>query len=283
MNSSLETCSLPTLARCYPAQLYLLCRSARRSIVTRLPAVASAKAGHSSLVRANARGFTLVELLVVITIIIVLVSMLFPAFRGIQDQAKRTQAKNDLNQITTAISAFYTEYGRYPVDPTITNPSDANGGTFTASSANNYLLFDVLRNDISRNQTMVQSLNPRQIVFIEPPIAKDQVNPKLGICTGTTCAKPGVWYDPWGYPYNITLDANYNAVTNAVSAGNPAPNYTDLSPTYTTATDSSSDRGPKTGAIAWTMGPDNALGNNGDNKYKDPTTGVQSDDVISWQ
>src|SRR3989449_2467136 len=60
------------------------------------------------------RGFTLIELLVVIAIIAILAGLLFPAFRGVQDQAKRTQAKNDLTQIVTAVNAFYTEYGRYP-------------------------------------------------------------------------------------------------------------------------------------------------------------------------
>ena len=58
--------------------------------------------------------FTLIELLVVITIIAILMGLLFPAFKGVQDQAKRTQAKNDVTQIVTAVNAFYTEYGQYP-------------------------------------------------------------------------------------------------------------------------------------------------------------------------
>jgi prepilin-type N-terminal cleavage/methylation domain-containing protein len=223
---------------------------------------------HSSLDRANARGFTLLELLVVITIIIILMGMLFPAFRGIQDQAKRTQAKNDLNQIVTAISAFYTEYGRYPL------PTGVIADTSYAT--NNNTVFDILRYDTNHADVdTVKAMNPRQIVFIEPPVAKDQAAPKLGLNTTT-----GVWYDPWGYAYNVTIDANYNSVANAVSVGNPAPNYSDLSGTYTNV---SPDTGPKTGAIAWTKGPDNALGNNGDNQYKNTSTGIQSDDVISWQ
>ena len=60
-------------------------------------------------------GFTLIELLVVITIIAILMALLFPAFKGVQDQAKRTQAKNDVTQIVTAVNAFYTEYGQYPL------------------------------------------------------------------------------------------------------------------------------------------------------------------------
>lgn len=38
-------------------------------------------------------GFTLIELLVVITIIIVLMGMLFPAYRGVQSQAKKPRPK----------------------------------------------------------------------------------------------------------------------------------------------------------------------------------------------
>ena len=52
--------------------------------------------------------FTLIELLVVITIIVILMGLLFPAFRGVQDQAKKTQSKNDLAQIVTSVNAFYT-------------------------------------------------------------------------------------------------------------------------------------------------------------------------------
>ena len=45
------------------------------------------------------RQLALIELLVVIAIIAILIGLLFPAFRAVQDQAKRTQAKNDLTQI----------------------------------------------------------------------------------------------------------------------------------------------------------------------------------------
>src|SRR5947209_5875520 len=63
----------------------------------------------------QAGAFTLIELLVVMAIIAILIGLLFPAFRAVQDQAKRTQAKNDLTQIVNAVNAFYTEYGKYPL------------------------------------------------------------------------------------------------------------------------------------------------------------------------
>ncbi|MEP6709280.1 MAG: prepilin-type N-terminal cleavage/methylation domain-containing protein, partial [Verrucomicrobiota bacterium] len=68
-------------------------------------------------------GFTLLELLVVIAIITVLAGLLFPAFIGAQKQAKKTQAKNDVTQIVTAVNGFYTEYGKYPLVTTDTQLS----------------------------------------------------------------------------------------------------------------------------------------------------------------
>src|SRR5881227_3622225 len=59
--------------------------------------------------------FTLIELLVVIAIIAILIGLLFPAFRAVQNQAKQTQAKNDLTQIVNAVNAYYTDYGKYPL------------------------------------------------------------------------------------------------------------------------------------------------------------------------
>src|SRR6266513_3373189 len=63
----------------------------------------------------HANAFTLIELLVVIAIIAILIGLLFPAFKAVQNQAKQTQAKNDLTQIVNAVNAFYTDYGKYPL------------------------------------------------------------------------------------------------------------------------------------------------------------------------
>src|SRR5437899_8365901 len=120
------------------------------------------------------RAFTLIELLVVITIIAVLMGIAFPVFSSIQNQARKTQAKNDLTQIVTAVNAFYTEYGKYPISAA----TDA-AGTFgpTGQTNTNNLLFNELRALAS------STLNTRKIVFISPPDAKDQTNSRSGIKT----------------------------------------------------------------------------------------------------
>ena len=62
--------------------------------------------------------FTLIELLVVISIIAILIGLLVPAFHSIQNQARKTQAKNDLAQIVIAVNGYYTDYGKYPLKDT---------------------------------------------------------------------------------------------------------------------------------------------------------------------
>ncbi len=62
----------------------------------------------------SSRGFTLIELLIVIAIIGILMALLFPAVGSAIDAARRAQAKNDVTQIATAITAYETEYGRLP-------------------------------------------------------------------------------------------------------------------------------------------------------------------------
>jgi prepilin-type N-terminal cleavage/methylation domain-containing protein len=75
----------------------------------------------------GASAFTLIEMIVVMLIIATLTALFMGAATSVFDRARRTQAKNDVIQITTAVNAFYTEYGRYPVVSTIT--TDAFYGT----------------------------------------------------------------------------------------------------------------------------------------------------------
>ncbi|MCK4752849.1 MAG: type II secretion system protein [Planctomycetes bacterium] len=64
-------------------------------------------------------GFTIVELLTVITIIALLVAVLVPSLAMVRRVAKETQQECQLTAIDLALTAFQTDYGDYP-------PSDAN-------------------------------------------------------------------------------------------------------------------------------------------------------------
>jgi prepilin-type N-terminal cleavage/methylation domain-containing protein len=224
--------------------------------------------------------FTLIELLVVIGIIAILVGLLFPAFKAVQNQARSTQAKNDLTQIVSAVTAFYTDYGRYPAAATAPNDTCFNWnqgpcGAPQVSKGSDWL-FNELRAcsarpaDPSCNATDVNNpiINARQIVYISPPIVKDPSSPKSGIATTATPGnRTGRFYDPWGSEYNVVIDTAYNgSVVNIYRAGGGA----------------GVDPIPQ-GVAAWSNGPDLQVGTNSDYIYRDTTTGAQSDDVISWQ
>ncbi|SRR6266545_2292909 len=223
------------------------------------------------------RAFTLIELLVVIAIIAILIGLLFPAFQAVQSQARRTQAKNDLTQIVTAVNAFYTEYGRYPTAATndvVYGSTTINVTISGPANFTNNVLFNELRACTAAGPSCsgASVFNTRQIVYISPPDVKDPSQPKSGIGiigTGTYPTPVGQFWDPWGVPYNVRIDGDYDN-----SAINP----------YGAQTTGGAGSDPiQTGVIGWSLGKDGLLGTNGDNIYKSPTTGAQSDDVISWQ
>ena len=63
---------------------------------------------------ATRRGFTLTELLVVISIIAILVAMTSLAVVRALGHAKQTRIKVELDQLDMALKAYKQEYGAYP-------------------------------------------------------------------------------------------------------------------------------------------------------------------------
>lgn len=98
-------------------------------------------------------GFTIVELLIVIVIIGILATLVIVTFSGVQQRARDSERKTDINAVAGQLEAFYANKGYYPPkvdfesasfrstneiridDKAFADPSSPNTKTFTAGIA----------------------------------------------------------------------------------------------------------------------------------------------------
>lgn len=103
----------------------------------------------------NQKGFTLVELLIVVAIISILAAIAYPAYTNHVVKTKRSMAKSILTQIATKQEQYYldnksytadlTDLG-YPADPFFV---DKNSNLLAATSANAIYQIDVAQTAVS--------------------------------------------------------------------------------------------------------------------------------------
>jgi len=140
--------------------------------------------------------FTLIELLIVIVIIAILASVAFPVTGMVMDSARKTEARNELKNLTGAISMYRMEYGKLPFKP-------GDGGEDLEFITDDDNIVAIL------SGYDIDGLNPREKVFYEGKRAKgiDTETPVGGTYDTGEELKLA---DPWGKPYYIKIDSNYD-------------------------------------------------------------------------
>jgi prepilin-type N-terminal cleavage/methylation domain-containing protein/prepilin-type processing-associated H-X9-DG protein len=173
--------------------------------------ISSQHQSRTTPVHRAARGFTLVELLVVITIIGILTTLLLPAVNAARESGRETQCKNNLRQLAMGFQSHATSFGYYPSggwgwgwfgDPTRGSGVDQPGGW----------VYNVLPyidqqplHDLQLGKSQ-QQIGPAAAAMLTTPLS-------VIICPSR---RPVQLYPTWINSANMYCNASLNSSTGAV-------------------------------------------------------------------
>jgi prepilin-type N-terminal cleavage/methylation domain-containing protein/prepilin-type processing-associated H-X9-DG protein len=182
--------------------------------------------------------FTLVELLVVITIIGILIALLLPAVQAAREAARNMQCANNLKQLALALHGYHVAHGAFPfagaqnegtqnAPPGRGGTSAFNWRTFILPELEQQALYDDIKAKVVPDfisgsgsasgpwKTQFQSTAIRTTPLAAYSCPSDSLAGRLEIAPGVGWSPNG--NSPSGPPLSVT---NYFASAGAVSIGN---------------------------------------------------------------
>lgn len=158
-----------------------------------------------------ARGFTLVELLVVISIIVVLAALSFGAAQVAIKKANTLKTRTTATAISSAVDQYYQEYSKLP---TIGGATDE---VRTEGEAGIELLLVLL----GKEEDTGTMQNPRKIPFLNVETGKNKNKGGLVYSNGGAGGQIEGLYDAWGQPFYIKMDTEYeDEILDPLTQGN---------------------------------------------------------------
>lgn len=71
---------------------------------------------NKKFLKPDSAGFTLIEVLAVVGILIVLASIMIPSIRPFLNQGKKSKTRADIARLEIAVQAYASDFGDYPAD-----------------------------------------------------------------------------------------------------------------------------------------------------------------------
>jgi prepilin-type N-terminal cleavage/methylation domain-containing protein len=246
-------------------------------------------------------GMTLIEILVVISIIALLAGMIVPAVGRAKVRATIAKAKVEMNDIKGAISAYRADYSLLPASPTANSMTRdqvygtrgvlgysglavTNGFGYEESNAELILILTA-----SSTNQFPGAVNPVNESNARNTKKTSYLNAKQNSGTGPGLGYDAVYRDPWGNPYIVTLDLNYDDyVQPAIYRLDAVGQQSGLVGFYGMIRRGAgvNNWGIRDSVAVWSMGPDKAFASNL-KANQSGTVGTKrvdnSDNVVTWK
>jgi prepilin-type N-terminal cleavage/methylation domain-containing protein len=155
-------------------------------------------------------GFTLVELLVVVTIIGILAGLVISQAPKLMQQSRELEVRNVIVSLQTGIRNYQTEYNRFPMDSSQSSSSGSEDADPILTNQSNLLIETLMGpaaaqasgSSSSSSSGSGVNLNPKGIEFVTFKMAKNGLNGLVG------AQSPFSLVDMWGSPFYVQFDTN---------------------------------------------------------------------------